>query len=231
MRIDLITIFPEICDFYFKHSLLKKAQDKKKIIFKAHNLRDFSFDKHSTVDDKPFGGGRGMVLKLKPMYKAISSLNKSKKIKTILFSPRGKKFNQGMAFKYSKLKRIILVCGRYEGIDERVAKYLIDEQLSIGDYVMMGGEVAAMAVMESVARLVPGVLGHSELLGERIEKTKKGFTEFPQYTRPEIFNPRLRQSFGGQAKKSVKWRVPGLLLKGNHKKIEDWRRRHLKTIN
>ncbi|PIR58483.1 MAG: tRNA (guanosine(37)-N1)-methyltransferase TrmD [Parcubacteria group bacterium CG10_big_fil_rev_8_21_14_0_10_35_15] len=231
IQFDIITIFPHFFDSFLNESIIKRAQKQKLIKVRVFNLRDYADDRHRTVDDKPYGGGRGMVLKLEPMYKAISSLNKSKKIKTILFSPRGKKFNQGMAFKYSKLKRIILVCGRYEGIDERVAKYLVNEQLSIGDYVMMGGEVAAMAVMESVARLVPGVLGHSELLGERIEKTKKGFTEFPQYTRPEIFNPRLRQSFGGQAKKSVKWRVPGLLLKGNHKKIEDWRRRHLKTIN
>ena len=223
IQFDIITIFPHFFDSFLNESIIRRAQKQKLIKVRVFNLRDYTVasDRHRTVDDKPYGGGRGMVLKLEPMYKAVSALSKGRKAKAVLFSPRGKKFNQGMAFKYSKLKRIILICGRYEGIDERVAKYLADEQLSIGDYVMMGGEVAAMAVMESVARLIPGVLGHSELLGERIEKNSKGFTEFPQYTRPEIFNP----------KKGMSWKVPKELLKGNHKKIEDWRKKHLKTIS
>jgi tRNA (guanine37-N1)-methyltransferase len=188
-----------------------------------------------------------MVMMVKPIYAALRALKvpstkyqvpklkilntkyKIQDTKTILFSPRGKKFTQQIAYKYSKLKRIVMVCGRYEGVDERVAKYLVDEQVSVGDYVMMGGEVAAMAVIESVSRLIPGVLGHSELLGERIEKGG-GFTEFPQFTRPEVFSPRLRKSYGGQAKKGISWKVPKVLLTGNHKKIQEWRAKHQKTI-
>ncbi|MEK9153293.1 MAG: tRNA (guanosine(37)-N1)-methyltransferase TrmD, partial [Patescibacteria group bacterium] len=140
MRIDIITIFPEICDFYFQQSLLKKAQEAGVLKLKARNLRDFTTDKHKVVDDKPFGGGRGMVLKIEPLYRAIQSLNEKCKIKNeklrkkiILLSPRGKKFNQKMATRWSKLDQLIFVCGRYEGVDERVAKNLVDEVVSIGD--------------------------------------------------------------------------------------------------
>ncbi|MBU4466611.1 tRNA (guanosine(37)-N1)-methyltransferase TrmD [Patescibacteria group bacterium] len=233
IEFDIITIFPKFFDSFINESLIKRAQKQKLIKIRVFDLRAYTAasDRHHVVDDKPYGGGRGMVLKLEPFHKAISALNKGQKTKTIFFSPRGKKFNQKKASQYSKLKKIILVCGRYEGVDERVAKYLVDEQISVGDYVMMGGEVAAMAVIESVSRLVPGVLGHSELLVERIEKNSKGFTEFPQYTRPEVFSPRLRKNYGGQAKKGVKWRVPKVLLSGNHQKIEDWRNKYLKTIH
>ena len=221
IQFDIITIFPHFFDSFLNESIIRRAQKQKLIKVRVFDLRDYANDRHRTVDDKPYGGGRGMVLKLEPMYRIISALSKGKKTKAVLFSPRGKKFNQKIADQYSKLKKIILICGRYEGIDERVAKHLVNEQVSIGDYVMMGGEVAAMAVIESVARLIPGVLGHSELLRERIEKGSKGFIEFPQYTRPEIFNP----------KKGVSWKVPKELLEGNHKKIEDWRKKHLKTIS
>ncbi len=253
LHFDIITIFPHFFDSFLNESIIKRAQKQKLIKIKVFDLRRWAKDKHRTIDDKPYGGGRGMVLKIEPLYRAIQFLKlksqsvkrktttqNSKLTKTILFSPRGKKFSQKTAYQYSKLNRIIMVCGRYEGVDERVAKYLVDEQVSVGDYVMMGGEVAAMAVMESVARLIPGVLGHSENLPERIEKGG-GFTEFPQYTRPEIFNPRLRsasakasadkQGYGGQAKREISWKVPRVLLQGNHRKIEDWRRHHLKTIS
>ncbi len=223
IEFDIITIFPKFFDSFINESLIKRAQKQKLIKIRVFDLRAYTAasDRHNTVDDKPYGGGRGMVLKLEPFYKAISSLNKSQKSKTILFSPRGKKFNQKKASQYSKLKKIILVCGRYEGIDERVAKYLVDEQISIGDYVMMGGEVAAMAVIETISRLIPGVLGHSELLKERIEKRSHGFTEFPQFTRPEVFTP----------KKGKGWKVPKVLLSGNHQKIKNWRKKRLKTIS
>ncbi|MDP3093402.1 MAG: tRNA (guanosine(37)-N1)-methyltransferase TrmD [bacterium] len=254
LTFDIITIFPKFFDSFLNESIIKRAQKQKLIKIRVFDLRRWAKDKHRTVDDRPFGGGRGMVIKIEPIYRALTALkiknhpvirqgapsNDGAKFKTILFSPRGKKFNQKTAYQYSKLNRIIMVCGRYEGVDERVAKYLVDEQVSVGDYVMMGGEVAAMAVMESVSRLIPGVLGHSENLPERIEKGG-GFTEFPQYTRPEIFNPRLRsasakasadkQGYGGQAKKGISWKVPKVLLKGNHKKIEDWRKKRLKTIH
>jgi len=222
MRFDIITLFPEIFEFYFYHSILKKAKEKGVIKIKVHNLRDFASDKHKTVDDKPFGGGRGMVLKVEPIYKAVQSLKlktKTQKSKIILFTPRGKKFNQKMAMEFSKLDQLILICGRYEGVDERVAKYLCDEKISIGDYVLMGGELPALVVIESVARLVPGVIGKSELLRERFTG-KGGFLEYPQYTRPEIFEPQ----------KGVKWKVPKVLLSGNHKKIEEWRKKHSKVI-
>ncbi|MCD6500786.1 tRNA (guanosine(37)-N1)-methyltransferase TrmD [bacterium] len=224
MKFDIITIFPEIFDFYFKHSILKKAQEKGVIKIKVHNLRDFTEDKHKKVDDKPFGGGRGMILKLEPIFKAVSSLRNPKQIpnpksRVILFTPRGKKFNQKMASQFAKLEQLILICGRYEGIDERVAKYLCDEQISIGDYVLMGGELPALVFIETVARLIKGVIGKSELLEERITK-EKGFREYPQYTRPEVFEP----------KKGVQWKVPKVLLSGNHKKIEEWRKKHSKII-
>ena len=256
IRFDIITIFPKFFDSFLNESIIKRAQKQRLIKVRIFDLRSWAKDKHKTValrraqgnreprrtiDDKAYGGGRGMVMMVEPIYTALRALKvpsikyqvpkiKTQNTKTILFSPRGKKFTQQIAYRYSKLKRIVMVCGRYEGIDERVAKYLVDEEISIGDYVMMGGEVAAMAVIESVSRLVPGVLGHSELLGERIEKGG-GFTEFPQYTRPEVFNPRLRQGFGGQAKKGISWKVPKVLLKGNHQKINIWRQKHQKIIS
>lgn len=222
MKIDIITIFPEIFKPFLEESLLKKAREKKLVEIKVHDLRDFTSDPHRSVDDKPFGGGRGMIIKLEPIYKAVSSLRKSKiqNSKTILFTPRGKRFNQKMATEFSKLRQLILICGRYEGIDERVAKYIADEKVSVGPFVTMGGEVPAMLVIEAVARLVKGVIGKSELLPqERITK-KGGFREFPQYTRPEVFNP----------KSGAKWKTPKVLLSGNHKEIEKWRKKHSKVI-
>jgi len=223
LTFNIITAFPEIFDFYLNQSILKKAKEKGIIRIKIHNLRDFSKDSRKTIDDKPFGGGRGMVLKIEPIYKAVKAIQKSKtkrkKSKVILFTPRGKKFNQKIAADFSKLNEIILICGRYEGVDERVVKYLCDEKISIGDYVLMGGELPALVVIEAVARLVPGVIGKSELLKERVTK-KKGFLEYPQYTRPEIFSP----------KAGVKWKVPKVLLSGNHKEIEKWRTKHSKII-
>ena len=221
---NIITVFPEIFDFYFNYSILKRAKEKGIIEIKIHNLRDWAPVPHKTVDDKPFGGGRGMVLKVEPIFKAVSSLRnsedkKNKSSKVILFTPRGRKFNQKIATQFSKLDEMILICGRYEGVDERVVKYIADEKISIGDYVLMGGELPALVVIETVARLVPGVIGKSELLRERITK-KKGFREYPQYTRPEIFEP----------EPGMKWKVPKVLLSGNHKEIEKWRAKHSKII-
>lgn len=222
VRFDVITIFPAIFDSYLKESLIARAIKKRLISINIHNLRKWTKDRHQTVDDKPFGGGLGMVLKLEPIYRAVRALKlkvKSQKSKVILFTPRGRKFNQRMAYRFSKLDHIIMICGRYEGVDERVAKYIADEEISIGDYDLMGGELPAMVVLETVARLIPGVLGKPQLLRERITK-EKGFLEYPQYTRPEVFSP----------KKGVKWRVPKVLLSGHHKKIEEWRRKHGKEI-
>ena len=223
IEFDIITIFPKIFDSYLKESLIKKAKEKGLIKIRIYNLRDFTGDKRKTVDDRPYGGGLGMVLKFEPIWKAIKAIKRksqkvNRKSKIVLFTPRGKQFNQKLAYRLSKLKRIIMICGRYEGIDERVAKYIADLELSIGPYDLMGGELAAMAVVETVARLIPGVLGKTELLRERVKKG--GFIEYPQYTRPEIFSP----------KKGVYWKVPKVLLSGHHKKIQDWRKKRQKNI-
>jgi tRNA (guanine37-N1)-methyltransferase len=201
MQFDIVTIFPHIFDSYFKESLIKKAIDKKLLKINVHNLRDFSNDKRKRVDDRPYGGGLGMVLMIEPIFKALKKIKKKKKSRIILFTPRGKIFNQKKASQLKKYDQIILICGRYEGADERVKK-LVDEELSIGEYDLMGGELPAMIVIETISRLIPNVIGKEEILKERITKTG-GFTEYPQYTRPEIFN---------------KWKVPQVLLSGDHKK-------------
>jgi len=224
MTFDVITIFPNLFRSFLNESLIARAQQKQLIKIKIHNLRDWAKDRHKTVDDRPFGGGLGMVLKIEPIFKAIKEIKRIKRLsdkkrKIILFTPRGKKFNQKMAYQLSKLNQIIMICGRYEGVDERVAKHIADLELSIGDYDLMGGELPAMIVMETVARLIPGVLGKPELLKERVTK-EKGFIEYPQYTRPEFFEP----------KRGVKWLVPKVLLSGHHKKIEEWRKKHGKII-
>ncbi|MDO8524318.1 MAG: tRNA (guanosine(37)-N1)-methyltransferase TrmD [bacterium] len=230
MNIDIITIFPEIFDFYLGQSLISKAQKKGVLKIKTHQLRDFTNDKHNTVDDKPFGGGRGMVLKAEPIIGALKVLgyfggrsnrvtSTKSKVKVILFSPRGKKFTQKMATNWAKQSQLIFICGRYEAIDERVAKNLATDVVSIGDYVLMGGELPALVAIEAVARLLPGAVGNSEaLIGERITKTG-GFIEYPQYTRPDVVEI-----------KGKKARVPKVLLSGNHKKIDEWRAKHSKVI-
>ena len=244
MEFDIITIFPGIFKSYLSESLIARGVKKKLIKINIHNLRNWAFDKHKSVDDRPFGGGLGMVMKVEPIYKAVTALKsqipwtqrglpgglhsksqtnpKSKipKTRTILFTPRGKKFNQKIAYQFSRLDQLILICGRYEGVDERVAKHIADVELSIGDYDLMGGELPAMIVMETIARLVPGVLGKPQLLKERITK-EKGFIEYSQYTRPEIFSPPPSPRLRRAGKKGIKWKVPKVLLSGNHKEIEE----------
>jgi tRNA (guanine37-N1)-methyltransferase len=213
MKFDVITIFPDIFQAFLKESLIRRAQEKKLI-------KKFTNDKHKTVDDRPFGGGLGMVMKVEPIFKAVKKIKKSeKKTKVILFSPRGKKFNQQIANKLSKNDQLIFICGRYEGVDERVAKHIADMELSIGDYVLMGGEIPAMVAMETISRLVPGVVGKDSFLHERVKKGG-GFAEYPQYTRPEVFEPI----------KGKKWKTPKGLLSGNHKEIEDWLSKNGKII-
>jgi len=220
MQFDIVTIFPSIFDSYLDESLIKKAREKKLIKISVHDLRKWAKGRHKPVDDKPFGGGMGMVLKIEPVYKALKSLRKKgKKCRVIFFSPRGKAFSQKKAYLYSKYDQVIMVCGRYEGIDERAEKHLADEVVSIGEYDLMGGEIPAMAVLEAVSRLIPGVIGKKELLKERVTK-RKGFLEYPQYTRPEVFEP----------EKGKKWKVPEVLLSGNHKEIRKWREAEQKEI-
>jgi tRNA (guanine37-N1)-methyltransferase len=222
VKFDILTIFPHIFDSYLKESFINRAQQNGLIDIKIHDLRAFAKDKFKSVDDRPFGGGLGMVFKVEPIYKAIKKIkgrDNSKTTKVILFTPRGKKFTQQMAYKFSKLKRLIFICGRYEGVDERVAKKIADMEISIGDYDLMGGELPAMIVVETMARLIPGLLGKPQFLQERVTKSG-GFMEFPQYTRPEVFSP----------KKDENWKVPKLFLSGHHKKINDWRAEHGKAI-
>ena len=216
MRVDILSIFPRIFDSYLKESLVKRAIAKKLIEIKAWNLRDFALGRHKKVDDKPFGGGPGMVLQVEPIYKAISKL-KSQKLKlkrrVILFSTRGKKLDANVAKRLSKYDNLILICGRYEGVDERVATHIADEEISIGDYVLSGGELPALVLMEAVSRFIPGFLGKYESLEE-----VKGF--YPVYTRPPKFSPRKI----GRARPKT-WSVPKVLLSGDHKKIGEWRKR------
>ena len=230
MRFDVITIFPELFENFKNESLLKKARDKKLITIEAHNLRDFALDKHHSVDDSPYGGGFGMVVRVNVIYRALSNIAKlakkgakflprAKGTKVIMLTPRGKKFTQTLAAKLAKEQRLIFVCGRYEGIDERVAAKMCDIELSIGDYDLMGGEVPAMVIIETVARLIPGVIGRAGFLKDRCGKD--GFFESAQYTRPEIFSP----------KKGINWRVPKELLSGDPKKVALWRQAHGKTIS
>ena len=225
---EIITIFPELFANFMDESLIKRAREKKLIAVNVHNLRDYAPGAHRTVDDHPYGGGFGMVMKADVIFSALRKIARFKKkgtkfsagktIKIILPTPRGKKFDQKFAGKLAKEKKLVFVCGRYEGVDERVAKYMADYELSIGDYDLMGGEVAAMAIIETIARLVPGVIGRPGFLKERA--SPDGFFESAQYTRPEVFSPQ----------KGVNWRVPKELLSGDPKKISAWRKAHGKTI-
>lgn len=222
MRFDIITIFPDFFQSFLKESLIEKAIEGKLIEIRVHNLRDYAYDPHSTVDDRPFGGGFGMVYKVGPIYKAVNKIekaSKTKQAKTILFTPRGKVLTQKKLTEFSGLDQLIMICGRYEGVDERVAQHIADEELSIGDYVLLGGEVPAMAVVEAVSRLLPGVIGDPKILDERVTK-KGGFIEYRQYTRPRVF----------KTQEGEEWEVPEVLLSGDHKKIEKWRKKNSRKI-
>ncbi len=219
MKFNIITIFPNILESYINESIIKRAIDKKIIKIKLHNLRDFTNDKHKTVDDTIYGGGAGMLLKFEPLYKSIKKIAKNKKTKNqkiILLSAQGKKWNQGMAKKYSKLKEITFICGRYEGVDERV-KDFIDEEISIGDYIITGGELGSMIIIDSISRLLPGVLGNKESLKDE-SHNEEGLIEYPQYTKPAIVKI-----------KNKEYKVPKTLLSGNHKLIEEWKNKFKKA--
>ncbi len=218
MRFDIITIFPSLFDSYLKESLIKKAIEKENITVNIHNLRDWADDRNGSVDDKPFGGESGMVMMVGPIYRAVKSIRKKKEESiVVLFTPRGKKFNQKKATNFSNYKQIIMICGRYEGVDERVGKHIADEELSIGNYVLMGGELPAMIVLETVSRLVPEVIGKDSFLKER--KLGESFIEYPQYTRPEKVKIEKKER-----------RVPSILLSGNHKEIKKWREKRGKVV-
>ena len=239
MKYNVLTIFPDIITSYCNESVLGRAQKNKYIAVNAVNLRDFAQDQRKTIDDTPYGGGAGMVMKPEPMYSALKSidaipfakvpgLTKVKKIfsgdvkkkkRTILLSPRGRTFTQAVARNWANLDSLTIICGRYEGVDQRVADHMVDEEISIGDYVLAGGELGALVIIEAVARLIPGVLGNPESLSEEtfsvtksVIKKENGMTlmeaEYPQYTKPESF---------------MGWAVPAVLRSGNHHEIREWR--------
>lgn len=214
MQIDILTLFPKMFEGILDESMLRIAQQKGAVRFTVHNLRDWTFDRHKSADDKPFGGGPGMVMKVEPVYLALEELGclkqrrsrvRCRKARTILLTPQGKKFDQKAAKRLSKEERLVLICGHYEGVDERIRSF-IDEEISIGDYVLTCGELPAMVVIDAVTRLLPGVLGKDESLS--FESFEKGLLEYPQYTRPAEY-------------KDMK--VPDILLSGDHKRIEAWR--------
>lgn len=207
MRFDILTIFPEFFDSSLRVSLLGKGLSEKKFSVHLHNIRDFASGKHKTVDDVPYGGGAGMVFKPEPVTAAVESIPREKKSLRILLSPRGKPFNQHWAKKLAAYDQLILLCGRYEGVDERVRELVIDEEISIGDYVLGGGETAGLVVIEAVVRLLPGFVGNKSSLSQ--ESFGESLLEYPQYTRPPEFRG---------------LKVPEILLSGHHQAIEAWRR-------
>ncbi|HHU32272.1 MAG: tRNA (guanosine(37)-N1)-methyltransferase TrmD [Zhaonellaceae bacterium] len=211
MQIDILTIFPKMFESPFQESILKKAQEKGLLKINLIDIRSFSRDKHKKVDDYPFGGGVGMVMKPEPIFEAwefVCASNPDLPTKTILLTPQGRTFSQAKAQELSKLKRLILICGHYEGIDERVREQLVDEEISIGDYVLTGGELPAMVLVDAVARLLPGVLGSEESALD--DSFSDGLLEYPQYTRPRVYRG---------------LEVPEVLLSGDHEKIRLWRRK------
>lgn len=214
MVIDVITIFPEVFDKFIGSSIIGRAQGKGLVRINIHNLRDYTLDKHKKVDDKPFGGGPGMVLMVEPIARAMASLKRRsrKKPYNILLSPRGRRFSQQAAHELARKERLVLLCGHYEGFDERVKEIADFNEVSVGDYVTSGGEAPAMVVIDAVVRLIPGALGNEQSLKE--ESFTDGKTlEYPQYTRPREY-------------KGLK--VPEVLVSGNHKEIDKWRKSHSK---
>jgi tRNA (guanine37-N1)-methyltransferase len=206
MIIDVLTLFPEMFPGFVNTSILKRAIDNGLVFINTHNFREFAHDRHHTVDDTPYGGGSGMVLKPEPIFETVEAL-KPAGAPVILLSPQGRLFTQAVAQELSKCDRIVLVCGRYEGVDERVREHLATDEISIGDYVLSGGELPSMVVIETVVRLIPGVLGSAESALD--DSHVAGLLEYPQYTRPPVFR---------------EWAVPEVLLSGNHAAIAKWRK-------
>ena len=208
MIFDILTIFPNMVAGPIGESIIGKAVERKLIEVRIVNIRDYATDSHRTTDDRPFGGGSGMVMKPEPLAAAIDGVRQADPIaRVILLSPQGRLFNQEVAFELSRHNHICLVCGRYEGVDERIRDHYVDDEISVGDFVLTGGELPALVILDAVARLVPGVLGSNESISE--ESFIGGLLEYPHYTRPEIFENH---------------RVPDILLSGNHGAIRRWRR-------
>jgi tRNA (guanine37-N1)-methyltransferase len=209
MRIDIVTLFPEICRAPLSESIMKRAQENRIVELSIHNLRDWTTDKHHVVDDAPFGGGQGMVMKPEPIFAAVEDLKKQTlngAPKVILMSPGGRRLEQQMAQQLSHEAHLIIISGHYEGVDHRVIEHLIDLEISIGDYVLTNGGIAAVVLVDSIVRLLPGALGHEQSAGD--DSFSNGLLEAPQYTRPADFRG---------------WKVPDVLLSGNHSEIAKWR--------
>lgn len=207
LEVDILSIFPEMFKDVLGQSIIKRAQQKKKIKIRLHNLRDFTTDKHRKVDDRPFGGGPGMVMMAQPIFEGVEKVKRCKEAEVILFCPQGLAFNQKLAKQLAVKKQLILICPHYEGVDERVRRHVVTMELSIGDYILTGGELPAMVVIDAITRLLPGVLGNSR--STQKESFADNLLEHPQYTRPSKFR---------------NWEVPQVLLSGDHKRIEEWRR-------
>lgn len=207
MRFDIITIFPDLFRDFLNFGILRRALKKGIIEVNIHNLRDYSTDKHRKVDDKPYGEETGMILMPEPVFNAVEGIKAGNSSLTILLSPQGTLFNQEIAVRLSKFSQIILICGRYEGVDERIKEHLIEEEISIGDYILSGGEIPAMVVIEAVSRLIPGVVGKEESI--RKDSFLSGILDYPRYTKPRNFRGFL---------------VPEILLSGDHEKIKKWQK-------
>jgi tRNA (guanine37-N1)-methyltransferase len=216
MQFDIITIFPKILKSYYNESIIGRALNKKKIQIKYHNLRDFTNDKHKSVDDTPYGGGPGMILKAEPIIKALQSIKRQKKSKIIMLDPKGKIYDQKTALRLSKLKSIIFVNGYYEGIDARIDKF-VDEKISMGKFVLSNSELATAIIIDSTTRLLKGTLGNKDSLVT--ESFEDNSLEYPQYTKPEEIKIANK-----------KYKVPKILLSGNHAKIKEWREKNSKKL-
>jgi len=206
MKIDILTLFPEVCRAPLSESMMKRAQENGIVDLRIHNLRDWTTDKHHTVDDAPFGGGPGMVMKLEPIFSAVESL-RNEKSTVVLMTPQGERFTQTAAEKFAGSEHLVVICGHYEGIDHRVIEHLVDAEISIGDYVLTNGAIAAVVLVDATVRLLPGVLGDEQSAAE--DSFSAGLLEAPQYTRPAEFRG---------------WKVPEILLSGNHAEIAAWRK-------
>jgi tRNA (guanine37-N1)-methyltransferase len=223
MRIDILTLFPEVCRAPLSESMMKRAQESGALDLHIHNLRDWTTDKHHVVDDAPFGGGQGMVMKAEPIFAAVEELRgegkqtsnvqrptpnvELQRPKVVLMSPTGRRLNQEIATEFSRESHLIIICGHYEGVDHRVIEHLVDAEVSIGDYVLTNGAIAAVVFVDAIVRLLPGVLGHEQSAAD--DSFSGGLLEGPQYTRPSDFRG---------------WKVPDVLLSGNHGEIAKWRK-------
>lgn len=213
IRLDILTLFPGMFESPLQFSIVKKAIDRGILEIHLHNIRDYAEDKHRMTDDAPYGGGGGMVMKVEPIDRALRAVPlMDEDVPVVLLTPQGKPFNNAMAKELAGYRQIVMVCGHYEGVDERVRKYLVNREISIGDYILTGGELSALVVVDAVSRFVPGVLGNSD--SASADSFSDGLLEYPHYTRP----PEYRG-----------WKVPDVLLSGNHREIEEWKRRESVT--